>query len=233
MRQLLILLTNTLITLLAITLASLAGASPSLSVDDAEITEAQKCQLEAWAEYGRGRNIHWLMPACNPTGNLELSIAAGYEAYKEDYDTKAFAFEAKTMLAEELGDYVSVALSAGLENYRTDGENEQEWYLDLPVTTFLTDRFAWYKSIGAVYEKEDKHTTFTWGTGFEYRLTDTFDIYTEVYGDSNERPYYQVMGALWVKPDLVQISLGFGDTLAGDRYERYVSLGLHITDLGF
>lgn len=213
-------------------ITSYAWASPSLEVDDAEITEAKSCQLEAWAEYGRDRNIHWLMPACNPTGNLEFAVAAGYEAYKEDYDTKAFAFEAKTMLAEELGDYVSIAFSAGFENYRTEGEDEQEWYVNLPVTTFFSERFAWYKDIGAVYEKEEKHTTFTWGTGFEFGLTDRVDLYGEVFGDSNERPYYQVLAALWLKPDQIQVSLGFGDKIEGSKDERFVSLGLHIIDLG-
>src|SRR5699024_498425 len=220
------------LTVALLALSADALASPSLEVDDAEITEAQHCQLEAWAEYGRGRNIHWLMPACNPTGNLELAAAAGYEAYKDDYDTKAFAFEAKTMLVEALGDYVSIALSAGFENYRTEGENEQEWYLNLPVTTFFTERFAWYKDVGTVYNKEERHTSFTWGTGFEYGLTDHVDIYGEVFGDSSERPYYHIMGALWLKPDQIQISLGFGDKIDSDKHERFVSLGLHIVDLG-
>lgn len=213
-------------------LGTQAWASPSLEVDDAEITEAHSCQLEAWGEYGRGRNIHWVMPACNPTGNLELAVAAGYEAYKEDWDTKAFAFEAKTMLAEELGDYVSIALAGSFENYRTGGEDEQEWYLGLPVTTFFSDRFAWYKEVGATYEKEEKHTSFAWGTGFEFGVTDKVDLYAEVFGDSTERPFYQLVAALWLKPDQIQISLGFGDKLESDKYERFVSLGLHIVDLG-
>lgn len=208
-------------------------ASPTLSVDDAEITEAHNCQLEAWTEYGRGRNIHWAMPTCNPTGSFELAVAAGYEAYKDAHDTKALAFETKTMLAEDLGDYVNVAISAGVENYRTAGEDEQSWYLNLPVTTFFTDKFTWYKEVGTAYDSEEKHSSFSWGTGFEYVLTDVVGLYGEIHGDSTERPYYQVAAAFWLKPDQIQVGLGFGDKLESDKHARFVSLGIYIADLGF
>lgn len=206
-----------------------AHAGRPMEVDDAGIVGPGACELEAWSEHRKNSDGYWVMPACNFTGNLELELGGAVEHPDQGANTKTLAVAAKSVLTEGLGGHSDVALSLGLERHRTAGSNENEWELNLPITTFFAEeRFAWHNNIGTTYEQEDKHYAFAWGTGVEYALTEKVAVYAEVFGDSTERPLYQLAAGYWVMPEQFQLTLGVGDKLEGDKEERWVSLGINL-----
>lgn len=211
-----------------------AHAGRPMEVDDAGIVDYRSCQLEAWSEHRKSSDGYWAMPACNLTGNLELAVGGALEHPDQGANTKALAIEAKTLLAEALGGSTGVALSFAFERQRFEGDDENEWALNLPITTFFAqERLAWHNNIGTVYAQEEKHYVFTWGTGAEYALTERVSLYGEVFGDSTERPFYQVSTGYWVVPEQLQFTLGVGDKLEGNKEERWVSIGVNIVSLPF
>lgn len=213
-------------------LHQVAHAGRPMEVDDAGIVDSRSCQLEAWSEHRKSSDGYWVMPACNVTGNLELAVGGALEHPDQGANTKALALEAKTMLVEGLGGNTGVAMSFGFERQRFEGNYESEWALNLPITTlFAQERFAWHNNIGSTYEQEDKHYVFTWGTGAEYAVTEKVAVYAEVFGDSNERPFYQISTGYWVVPEQFQFTLGVGDKLEGSKEERWISIGVNIASL--
>ena len=61
----------------ALCVPALAVAGRPFVIDDARLTDAGSCQLEVWGESHTDSKEWWAVPACNPTGNLELTLGAG------------------------------------------------------------------------------------------------------------------------------------------------------------
>lgn len=205
-----------------------AEAGRPMEVDDAGIVGPGACELEAWSEHRRHSNSYWAVPACNLTGNLEIGLGGALDDVRGGTG-KAVVLEGKSMLAENLAGHTSVALSLEVERYRLHGDSSNEWAANLPVTTFFADeRLAWHNNIGTAYDEDDKHYAFTWGTGVEFALNEKVTLYGEVFGDSTERPFFQLSSGYWVKPEQFELTLGVGDKLESDRHERWLSVGINL-----
>ncbi|MFP5404829.1 MAG: hypothetical protein ACLGHY_00300 [Gammaproteobacteria bacterium] len=59
--------------ILALT-SCLAHAARPMITDDASIVDPKTCQFEAWTMKNRASTAYWAAPACNFSGNLELSV---------------------------------------------------------------------------------------------------------------------------------------------------------------
>ena len=64
----------TLVPVLAGSLAGAAWAARPLITDDARVVDLQACQVESWVKKNRDSTEYWALPACNVTGNLELTF---------------------------------------------------------------------------------------------------------------------------------------------------------------
>lgn len=72
-------------------------AARPMVTDDARIVDAQACQVESWVKRNPDSTEYWAQPACNFTGNLELSLGAAKG--KDDHGTRTadVALQAKTL----------------------------------------------------------------------------------------------------------------------------------------
>jgi len=52
---------------------AVAWAARPFMTDDARLTTGGSCQLETWSRRYSDRSEFWALPACNPTGNLEIT----------------------------------------------------------------------------------------------------------------------------------------------------------------
>ncbi len=59
-----------------------AKAARPFVTDDARLTTAGSCQLESWTRFYADSTEVWALPACNPTGNLELTLGVGKRAMR-------------------------------------------------------------------------------------------------------------------------------------------------------
>lgn len=80
--------------------------------DDARLTLAQSCQLESWSRVYSSSTEFWALPACNPTGNLELTLGAG-RANQNSYATSDYVLQAKTLFQEMAPGGVGWGLALG------------------------------------------------------------------------------------------------------------------------
>ena len=60
--------------LLSIAAATPVQAAQPLATDDAAVVAPKTCQLEAWSRMAHDGRDYWVQPACNFTGNLELTV---------------------------------------------------------------------------------------------------------------------------------------------------------------
>src|SRR5438128_843989 len=84
-------------------LACVAVLSPSaraarpMITDDARIVDAQACQLESWVRRNEHSTEYWAIPACNPTGNLELALSGARTNEAGETHTSDALVQAKTL----------------------------------------------------------------------------------------------------------------------------------------
>ena len=57
--------------------------------DDARLTTEGSCQLESWARLYENSSEIWALPACNPFGNLEVTLGEGI-SHDDDWTSQSF-----------------------------------------------------------------------------------------------------------------------------------------------
>ena len=57
-----------------------AFAARPMITDDARTVDAKACQVESWVRTNHGSREYWALPACNLTGNLELTFGGARTA---------------------------------------------------------------------------------------------------------------------------------------------------------
>ena len=99
--------------LLAVTASSWA-ARPFVT-DDARLTTAGSCQLESWVRVYLASSEIWSLPACNPTGNFELTLGQGRATYdtagREPADD--YIFQVKTLFRKLETNRYGYGIAAG------------------------------------------------------------------------------------------------------------------------
>lgn len=83
---------------LAFCLASAcAHAARPMITDDARTVDAKACQLETWVKFNRDSTEYWALPACNFTGNLELTLGGARGEDDSGARTSDLVFQGKAV----------------------------------------------------------------------------------------------------------------------------------------
>jgi hypothetical protein len=61
-----------------------AHAARPMITDDARIVDTKSCQIESWVKKSHDSTEYWALPACNFTGNLELTFGGAWSNDAED-----------------------------------------------------------------------------------------------------------------------------------------------------
>lgn len=209
-----------------------AGAARPMVTDDARIVDAKACQVESWVKANRDSTEFWALPACNPTGNLELTFGG---ARTRENGESAFTDEqlqAKTILRALETNGWGVGLAVGTVRHPRR-ETENGWpgdpYFYVPASfSFYDDRWVLHLNAGAVRFRDEGRNVFTWGLGNEVRLRDDLFFIPEVFHNASGRPFYQLGLRHWVVKDRVQVDATFGNRATSDTVERWFSIGLRL-----
>lgn len=79
------------------TLAKDTHAGRPMVVEDADPLEEKSCQVETWVQRNRGESTElWVVPGCNPTGDLEIAIGGMHERAFGERSTQG-VIQAKTV----------------------------------------------------------------------------------------------------------------------------------------
>lgn len=81
--------------LLLIFFCSSAFAARPMLTDDARVVDAKSCQLETWVRENIDSTEYWALPACNFTGNLELTVGGAIAKDNNNTETTDIVYQAK------------------------------------------------------------------------------------------------------------------------------------------
>jgi hypothetical protein len=241
--------------LLACAALSLAAAVPPVHAarpyvtDDARITPSGGCQVEAWVHSHRrhrGGSEYWALPACNPTGNLEITAGVNRLPGEAGEPSSGNALvQAKTLL-RTLDTGIGTGFAAGM-TARTGGAPSQagtpSWLTgtyayNVTSFSFRDEAFVLLTLAGIRRDRDHGRTVAMWGVGSETLLLrrgqQEVILAAEVFGADQGRPGWQAGFRFWVVKEKVQVDAVMGAQIAnGGPDGRWVSIGLRLIGDGF
>ena len=214
-------------------LAQHAFAARPFVTDDARLTNAGSCQLEAWTRLYQHSQELWALPACNPWGNFELTFGGSLAKVDGQSATLDSAIQAKTLFkALKTNDWgIGMALGRISHGDLNPGPNQYgNTYGYIPASVSLwNDDVILHANIGVLHDKQSKQNNMTWGLGSEIKVKPNLLGVAELYGDNRSNPYLQVGFRYSVIPNLFQIDSTYGQQINGNSELKWISFGLRYT----
>jgi hypothetical protein len=209
------------------------NAARPFVTDDARLTNAESCQLESWSRVYKNSTEIWALPACNITGNFELTMGVGVAKPKETVSTQDYVIQAKSLVRELTTNGWGWGIAIGRVNHPdiTPGPNllgNTYAYMPISVSTF-NDRIIYHLNVGWLRDNATQENRSTFGFGAEIQATNRLLLIAESFGDSKSSPYWQTGLRYSIIPNLFQVDTTFGRQFNGDINTRWVSFGLRYT----
>jgi hypothetical protein len=215
----------------------IAHAARPMITDDARIVDAKACQLETWVKKQPDTTEYWALPACNFTGNLELTFGGARGNDAEGTRTTDVVLQGKTLFKTLEPNGWGLGLTFGGVRHppvEAEGNLIGDLYANVPASlSFKDDRLVLHANLGVLHEKEAKRYRMTWGLGSETRLIEHTWLIAEVFGQNEGKPFYQAGFRFWIVPDRVQIDTTYGDRAGQGTGERWFSIGLRLLSTPF
>ena len=212
---------------------SFAFAARPFVTDDARLTTGGSCQLESWMRVYPDSKELWVLPACNPTGNLEFTFGGGGEKPQGERVTNDYVFQAKTLFRPLEANGWGWGLAAGtIQHPKINvGPNMLgNTYAYIPLSISLNDDKAIvHANIGWLKDKASGLNSASWGVGGEFKLDPKLLGIAETYGDNRGLSYGQIGVRYSVIPDLFQVDASFGQQLSGVANRHWLSFGIRYT----
>lgn len=215
-----------------------AAAYPArpMNTDDARTVDSYACQVESWVRTNQGSREYWALPACNFTGNLEMTLGGSRTADATASKTSDIILQGKTLLKPLNTNGYGVAFSAGYaahpaaQNGRTLGDP----YFNLPVSiSFADDRVVLHTNTGVRHVRDENKARATWGLGSETMITPRVYLIAETFGETRVNASYQLGLRFWIIPNHVQVDTNYGNQY-GDKHDpRWFSVGLRLLSVPF
>jgi len=212
------------------------SARPMMT-DDARLVDPKACQVESWVRTNKGSREYWALPACNFTGNLELTLGGAQTHSAIGSDTTDVIFQGKTLFKPLDTNGYGIGLAAGYAAHPAANADRQllgDPYFYVPMSfSFRNDDIVVHSNLGALRSREKQAIKPTWGLGAEWRLNQQLFLIGESFGQSDGRPSAQAGVRFWIVPNHVQIDATYGNRLESSDNRRWFSLGLRLISLPF
>lgn len=178
--------------------SALAAGGPYV-VDDAEILERGRCEIEAWHTRG-GRDDYstTVAPACHLIPGVELGLGATFAREAGDR-AESFGLEAKTIFVEPKDGGVGFGLAGGFE-YGRQSNRVDGVFAFAPLSLDPVDGVRLNLNIGWEWEREERRHFATWGVGGDWAALPRFSVIGEVFG----RHRGKVGAQFGVRPELIE-----------------------------
>jgi hypothetical protein len=210
-----------------------AWAARPFVTDDARLTTAGSCQLESWTRiYSSSREV-WVLPACNPTGNLELTAGGGRAIYDRAEASVDYVLQLKTLFRPLRTNDWGAGLGVGSVQHPEiyPGPNQLgNAYAYVPVSiSFDDDHLVMHTNLGWLRDRATGQESMTFGVGGELQLASRFLAIAEVYGDERNLPFWQIGGRYSIIPNTLQVDATVGKQAGSGIETRWFSMGLRFT----
>lgn len=225
----------TLIFIILSAVTNMVWAARPFVTDDARLTTAGSCQIESWTRVYRTSTEVWALPACNPTGNFEVTLGQGRAFYDAVGSEPAddYIFQAKTLIRPLETNGYGFGLAAGTVRHPAVSPGPNLFgnsYIYLPYSaSFANDQLVVHINGGWLKERTTEKNLATWGVGTEWNVNERVTWLVEAFGESNPNTYWQAGGRFSLIPHLLQVDTTFGRAASGGGDHRWISFGLRFT----
>lgn len=212
-----------------------AEAGQPLATDDAAIVAARTCQLEAWAESSHADREYWAQPACNFTGDLELTIGGAITEPPPGGRSGAAALQAKSTVLPRGDGSVAFGVSAGAmrDMSAPHGHSAFQTY--------------YAKALASWYPRGDTEVDFNagaanvYGTGtfalsgvaVQYAVVPRLQLLAETYRDAPGRGKYQAGLRFAAVPNVLEAYASYGARLGRGAEDWSVTVGIRAQSTTF
>lgn len=115
------------------------------------------------------------LPACNPTGNFEVTAGGGYARSDNSQGTNDYVLQAKTLFRPLETNGWGIGLGLGTVHHPkiSPGPNLLgNTYADAPVSfSFDSDRLIVHTNVGWLRDRASGNNNMTWGVGGEFQAS--------------------------------------------------------------
>ena len=218
---------------LLVTASAQSFAARPFVTDDARLTNAESCQLESWSRAYKTSHEFWMLPACNLTGNVEITAGTGRATNAGQATTHDFILQGKTLLRELTTNGWGWGLAIGKVNHPdiSPGPNllgNTYAYIPVSVSTH-DDKVIFHTNVGLLKDKATGENRTTWGAGVELQASPRVLLIAESFGDNKNNPYWQMGARYAIVPHLFQLDTTIGRQFNGGVETRWISFGLRLT----
>jgi hypothetical protein len=216
---------------IAASLCNCAHPARPLSTDDARIVDGKACQVESWWRRNQESAEYWAIPACNPTGNAELSIGGAETRENGTTHTSVVLLQAKTLFRKLDTNGFGIGAAFGYAEPKTVAARGvgPNLYGYIPASfSFADDALVIHTNIGTVRPADEQRHRLTWGVGSETRIHPSAFIVAEVFRLEASGPHYQAGIRYWLIPNRAQIDATVGDRIGHSNGGRWFSIGLRL-----
>jgi len=212
---------------------AVAFAARPFMTDDARLTTAGSCQLESWTGRYADRSEFWALPACNPTGNLEITAGgSSLRGADQGHSTDA-VLQIKTLFKTMPANGWGAGVALGQLRHQASapsGPDQGQTYLYLPVSvSFGEGRWVTHTNVGWSRDRASGQDQLTWGMGLETQLHPRWLWIGETFGNGRQKPFWQTGLRYQVVPDRFQIDATWGAPQGLRSAQNWLSFGLRWT----
>lgn len=215
---------------LALLICTSSFAARPFMTDDARLTSAESCQLESWTRIYKNSTENWTLPACNPTGNFEITAGGGHTKNKSEPAINDYVLQGKTLFRDLTKNSYGWGLAVGRVNHPSSipGPNSMgNTYAYIPVSiSTMDDKVIYHTNVGWLRDKASSEQRMTYGFGAEVQTTNKLMLIAETFGDNKAKPYLQIGARYSVIPNLLQLDMTLGQQHNGNTDLRWISFGL-------
>ncbi len=219
-----------LLALSCIAAAASVHAAQPLVTDDAAIVAPKTCQLEAWSRLARDGREYWAQPACNFTGNLELSVGGARAQPDASEPSNIVQLQAKTVLFPRAEGEWSFGVAAGgaRDTVAPHGSSAlQVYYAKALASWYPRSDLEVDLNLGAanVY---GSGTFALAGVAIQYAVVRNVQMLGEIFRDEPGRGKYQVGVRYIVIPDRFETYVSYGNRFNGPSSEWSAIVGIRL-----
>ena len=219
--------------LIGLLLTSPAWAARPFVTDDARLTTPGSCQLESWTRIYPNAQEIWMLPACNPGGNFEITLGGGRAKNAEEHATNDYVLQIKTLFKPLETNGWGMGLAAGMVRHPeiNPGPNLLgNSFAYVPFSaSFYNDKIVMHANLGWLRDNASHQDNMTWGLGGELQMATRITIIAETFGDNRVRPYWQTGVRFAVIPNFFQIDTTIGQQFGGNSTNKWISFGVRLT----
>lgn len=216
-------------------LSTAVGAAQPYVTDDAAILDKGDCQFEIGRKVNRGSQEVWLLPACNLTGNVELTLGKTLLT-AADSTLNQYVVQAKGLFTADRDAPQAWGWVAGLSGHPRNMEDRRQLsslYGSLLYTREIySDRLFVHANLGARTDREERSNETTWGVAAEINITNRLTIIAETFGDDRTRPLHQAGLRVALIPERLELDISHGAENGPRSGTRWWTLGLRIIQQG-